>query len=79
MSKSQCEQVGIATQQSGSGSRVVAKDECPAAMSQSECRQAGEVYEEGSEGQVVNPSECPRAMTAEQCAEAGKAYEETTK
>jgi hypothetical protein len=79
MSKSQCEQVGIATQQKGSNSHVVAKGECPAAMSQDECRQAGEVYEEASEGHVVQPNECPRAMTAEQCAEAGKAYEEATK
>jgi hypothetical protein len=69
-----------ALEQSNPKSQVRTVDECPAAMSSSECAEAGKSFEEAkSGGHVVSPNECPRAMTAEQCAEAGKAYEEATK
>jgi hypothetical protein len=60
--------------------KVTSTDECPAAMSQSECNAAGQVYEEAQGGgRVTATDECPAAMTEAQCIEAGKVYAEAMK
>lgn len=79
LSKRQCGEVAAATPDGKSSSQPVKAGECPPALSQAACEEAGEISAGAEKRPEVQPGECPPALPESQCAEVKKASEEAAR
>jgi hypothetical protein len=78
ISRRLCAELAEAPDPKKIGTPATRETGCPPALSEGECREAGQTDEQNPDSQAVPAGACPPVLTEAQCQEVARAYEEAT-